>query len=188
MITNQFRIYLSHFHCSHWLNHLLNFMFREKGPLVLGKTTFSSLFWNKLLIPHANCNGHVPFDMFHHKMILWDFLGEKYLSEQHWQMCHIRLHGCIYCKIKHLLKEIIITRIKTVKFGSDPMIMPDSVSLRTQRGRLPGSAMVWLCYEARCDSVMQNISSLQGQIFWRVNRKLKQFLRKKKSTLAKSTG
>ena len=99
MITNQFRIYLCHFHCSHWQNHLLNFTFREKGPLVLVKTTFSSLFWNKLLIPHANCNGHVPFDMFHHIRPQTDtlgFFGRKYLSEQHWQMRNIRLHGCIH--------------------------------------------------------------------------------------------
>ena len=63
------------------------------------KTTFFSLFWNKLLIPHANCNGHVPFDMFHHIRPQNDtlgFFGRKYLSEQHWQMRHIRLHGCIY--------------------------------------------------------------------------------------------
>ena len=86
-----------HFHCSHWQNHLLNFKFREKGPLVLVKTTFSSLFWNKLLIPHANCNGHVPFDMFYHirsQNGTLGFFGRKYLSEQHWQMRHIRLHGC----------------------------------------------------------------------------------------------
>ena len=97
MITNQFRIYLCHFHCSHWQNHLLNFMFREKGPLVLVKTPFFSLFWNKLMIPHANCNGHVPFDMFHHIRPQNDtlgFFGRKYLSEQHWQMRHIRPHGC----------------------------------------------------------------------------------------------
>ena len=90
MITNQFRIYL----CL-WQNNLLKFTFREKGPLGLVKT-FSSLFWNKLPIPHANCNGHVPFDMFHHILPQNDtlgFLGEKKLSEQHWQMRHIRLHG-----------------------------------------------------------------------------------------------
>ena len=97
MITNQFRIYLCHFHCSHWQNHLLNFTFRERGPSVLVKTTFSSLFWNKLLIPHANCNGHVPFNVFHHIRPQNDtlgFFGRKYLSEQHWQMRHIKLHGC----------------------------------------------------------------------------------------------
>ena len=36
----------------------------------------------------------ICFNTYVHKMILRDFLGEKYLSEQHWQMCHIRLHGC----------------------------------------------------------------------------------------------
>ena len=82
MITYQFGIYLCHFHCSHWLNHLLNFTFREKGPLVLVKTTFSSLFWNKLLIPHANCNGHVPSDMFHHILPQNDTLG--FLGENIW--------------------------------------------------------------------------------------------------------
>ena len=81
MITNQFRIYLCHFHCSHWQNHLLNFTFREKGPLVLVKT-FSSLFRNKLLIPHANCYGHVPFDMFHHIPPKNDTLG--FLGENIW--------------------------------------------------------------------------------------------------------
>ena len=46
----------------------------------------------------ANCNGHAPFDMFHHicpQNGTLGFLGRKYLSEQHWQMRHIRLHGCI---------------------------------------------------------------------------------------------
>ena len=64
------------------------------GPLVLMKTRFSSLFWNKLMIPHANCNGHVPFDLFHHIRLKNDtlgFFGNKYLSEQYWQMRHIRL-------------------------------------------------------------------------------------------------
>ena len=82
MISNQFRIYLCYFHCSHRQNHLLNFTFREKGPLVLVKTTFSSLFRNKLPIPHANCNGHAPFDMFHHICPQNDtlgFLGENIL-------------------------------------------------------------------------------------------------------------
>ena len=82
MITNQFRKYLCHFHCSHWQNHLLNFTFIEKGPLVLVKTTFSSLFWNKLLIPHANCNGHIPFGMFHHILPQYDTLG--FLGENIW--------------------------------------------------------------------------------------------------------
>ena len=82
MITNQFIIHLCHFHCSHWQNHLLNFTFREKGPLVLVKTTFSSLFWNKLLIFHASCNGHVPFDMFHHILPQNDTLG--FLGENIW--------------------------------------------------------------------------------------------------------
>ena len=94
MITNQFRIYLCHFHCSHGQNHLLNFTFREKGPFVLVNTTFFSLFWNKLLIPHANFNGHVPFDMFHHIRPQNDTFGGKYLSEQHWQVRHIRLYDC----------------------------------------------------------------------------------------------
>ena len=37
----------------------------------------------------------IRFITYAHKMILWDFFGRKYLSEQHWQMRHIRLHGCI---------------------------------------------------------------------------------------------
>ena len=99
-----------HFHCSHWQNHHFNFKFRERGPLVLAKTTFSSLFWNKLLIPQANCNGHVPFDMFHHKRSQNDtlgFFGRKYLSEQHWQMRHIRLHGCRTRHTLHILVNVI---------------------------------------------------------------------------------
>ena len=46
------------------------------------KTTFSLLFWNKLLIPRANCNGHVPFDMFHHIRPQNDTLG--FLGENTW--------------------------------------------------------------------------------------------------------
>ena len=37
--------------------------------------------------------GHVPFDVFHHIRPQNDTLG-LYLSERHWQMRHIRLHGC----------------------------------------------------------------------------------------------
>ena len=37
----------------------------------------------------------ICFITYTHKMILWDFFLRKYLSEQHWQMRHIRLHGCI---------------------------------------------------------------------------------------------
>ena len=110
-----------HFHCSHWQNHLFNFKFREKGPLVLVKTTFSSLFWNKLLIPHANCNGHVPFDMFHHIRPQNDtlgFFGRKYLSEQHWQMRHIRLHGCRTRHTLHILVNVIFC------FGNATFALP----------------------------------------------------------------
>ena len=46
------------------------------------KTTFSSLFWNKPPIPHANCYGHVPFDMFHHIRPQNDTLG--FLGENIW--------------------------------------------------------------------------------------------------------
>ena len=125
MIIIQFRIYLCHFHCSRWQNHLLNFTFREKGHLVLAKTTFSSLFRNKLLIPQANCNGHVPFDMFHHICPQSDtlgFWGEKYLSEQHWQMRHIRLHGCIVLYESVLMCLIIITfHISYIIYGKNAM-------------------------------------------------------------------
>ena len=96
MITNQFRIYLCHFRCLHWQNHLLNFKFREKGPLVLVKTTFSSLFWINTWSPMQIVMAMyllIFFITYAHKMILWDFFLWKYMSEQHWQMCHIRLHG-----------------------------------------------------------------------------------------------
>ena len=107
MITNQFIIYLCHFHCSHWQNHLLDFTFREKGSLVLVKTVHLPHYFEILLLPPADCNGHVPFDMFHHIRPQNDTLGffwRKYLSEQHWQMRHIRLHGCryVYCIVPNV--------------------------------------------------------------------------------------
>ena len=80
MITNQFRIPLCHFHCSYWQNILLNFTLREKGPLVLVKTTFFSLFeinsWFPMQIVMA-MHLLICFITYAHKMTLLGFLGEN---------------------------------------------------------------------------------------------------------------
>ena len=104
------------------------FTFREKGLLVLVKTTLSSLFWNKLLIPHANCNGHVPFDMFHHirpQMILWDFLRENIWVSSIGRCITLgyRLYIIITNSIVHLQSRI---RVFTVVQRMDSQGLKDS--------------------------------------------------------------
>ena len=161
MITNQFRIYLCHFHCSHWQNHLLNFTFREKGPLVLVKTTFSSLFWNKLLIPHGNCNDHVPFYMFHHIHPQNDtlgFFGRKYLSDQHWQKRHIRLHGCIWTSLSveghgHSVilvqghKDCMCDSVNVLKDFISENAGPISITFHVQlQGEGSGGNLIWMAH------------------------------------------
>ena len=66
-------------------------------PLVSVKSTFSLLFWHKILIPNFKCYCHEGLCMSQHtcshKNSL-NLLGEKYLNESHWPMRRIRLLEC----------------------------------------------------------------------------------------------
>ena len=66
-------------------------------PLVSVKSTFSLLFWHKILIPSFKCYCHEGLCMSQHtgshKNGL-NLLGEKYLNESHWRMHRIRLLEC----------------------------------------------------------------------------------------------
>ena len=63
------------------------------------KSTFSLLFWHKILIPNFKCYCHEALCMSQHtgshKNSL-NLLSEKYLNESHWPMRRIRLLECTY--------------------------------------------------------------------------------------------
>ena len=71
-------------------------------PLVSVKSTFSLLFWHKILIPNFKCYCHEGLCMSlytcSYKNSL-NLLGEKYLNESHWSMRRIRLLECRSFKI-----------------------------------------------------------------------------------------
>ena len=66
-------------------------------PLVSVKSTFTLLFWHKILIPNFKRYCHEGLCMSQHtgshKNSL-NLLGEKYLNESHWPMHRIRLLEC----------------------------------------------------------------------------------------------
>ena len=61
------------------------------------KSTFSLLFWHKILIPNLKCYCHEGLCMSQHtgshKNSI-NLLGEKYLNGSHWPMRQIRLLEC----------------------------------------------------------------------------------------------
>ena len=63
-------------------------------PLVLVKSTFSLLSEHKILIPDFKCYCHEGLCMSQHTGSHKNLLGEKYLNESHWPVCHIRLLEC----------------------------------------------------------------------------------------------
>ena len=68
-----------------------------KVPLISMKSTFSLLFWHKILIPNFRCYCHEGLCMSQHRgshKNSLNLLCEKYLNESHWPMRRIRLLDC----------------------------------------------------------------------------------------------